>query len=113
VLNKLKTIFKIPDIRKKMLLTFGLLAVFRIASHIPIPGVNIDALKQLFAQNQLLGMLDLFSGGGMQNFSVVTLGLNPYINASIIIQLLAVVIPKLEALSKEGETGRKKLILRF
>jgi len=107
--EKLKTIFKIQEIRKKLLLTLGLLAVFRIAAHIPIPGVNLDALKQLFASNQLLGMLDLFSGGGMQNFSVVTLGLNPYINASIIMQLLTMVFPKLEELSKEGEFGRQKI----
>ncbi len=109
MLDKLKTIFKIKDIRKKILFTLGLLAVFRIAAHIPIPGVNLDALKQLFAQNQLLGLLDLFSGGGMQNFSVVTLGLNPYINASIIMQLLTMVFPKLEELSKEGEFGRQKI----
>ncbi len=109
MLNKLKTVFKIKDIRKKILFTLGLLAVFRIAAHIPIPGVNLDALKQLFASNQLLGLLDLFSGGGMQNFSVVTLGLNPYINASIIMQLLTMVFPKLEELSKEGEFGRQKI----
>jgi len=109
MLDKLRNIFKIKDIRQKLLLTLGLLAVFRIASHIPIPGVNLDALKKLFAQNQLLGMLDLFSGGGMQNFSVVTLGLNPYINASIIMQLLTMVFPKLEELSKEGEYGREKI----
>ncbi len=109
MLDKLKNIFKIQEIRKKLLITFGLLAVFRIAAHIPIPGVNLDALKQLFAKNQLLGMLDLFSGGGMQNFSVVTLGLNPYINASIIMQLLTMVFPKLEELSKEGESGRQQL----
>jgi len=109
MLEKLKTILKIQDIRKKLIVTFGLLAVFRIAAHIPIPGVNLDALKQLFASNQLLGMLDLFSGGGMQNFSVVTLGLGPYINASIIMQLLTMVFPKLEELSKEGEFGRQKI----
>jgi len=109
MLDKLRNILKVKDIRQKLLITLGLLAVFRIASHIPIPGVNIDALKQLFAQNQLLGMLDLFSGGGMQNFSVVTLGLNPYINASIIMQLLTMVFPKLEELSKEGEYGREKI----
>jgi len=109
MLNKLKTIFKIKEIRKKLLVTLGLLAVFRIAAHIPIPGVNLDALKQLFASNQLLGMLDLFSGGGMQNFSVVTLGLGPYINASIIMQLLTMVFPKLEQLSKEGEAGRQQI----
>ncbi len=109
MLDKIKTIFKIQEIRKKLLITFGLLAVFRLAVHIPIPGVNLDALKQLFASNQLLGMLDLFSGGGMQNFSVVTLGLNPYINASIIMQLLTMVFPKLEELSKEGEAGRQQI----
>ena len=109
MLDKLKSIFKIQDIRKKLLLTLGLLAVFRVAAHIPIPGVDIGALRQLFAQNQLLGLLDLFSGGGMQNFSIVTLGLNPYINASIIMQLLTMVFPRLEELSKEGEYGRQKI----
>jgi len=109
MLDKLKNIFKIQEIRKKLFATLGLLAVFRVAAHIPIPGVNLDALKQLFASNQLLGMLDLFSGGGMQNFSVVTLGLGPYINASIIMQLLTMVFPKLEELSKEGEFGRQKV----
>ena len=109
MLDKLKNIFKIREIRQKLFYTLALLAVFRIASHIPIPGVNLDALKQLFTQNQLLGMLDLFSGGGMQNFSVVTLGLNPYINASIIMQLLTMVFPKLEELSKEGEAGRQRI----
>ena len=109
MLDKLKNIFKVRDIRRKLFCTLALLAVFRIAAHIPIPGVNLDALKQLFASNQLLGMLDLFSGGGMQNFSVVTLGLGPYINASIIMQLLTMVFPKLEALSKEGEAGRQQI----
>ncbi len=109
MLDKLKNILKVREIRQKLFYTLALLAVFRIASHIPIPGVNLDALKKLFTQNQLLGMLDLFSGGGMQNFSVVTLGLNPYINASIIMQLLTMVFPKLEELSKEGEAGREKI----
>ncbi len=89
--------------------TLGLIVVFRAAAHIPVPGVNVDALKAFFAQSQLLGMLDMFSGGAMTNFSVVTLGLNPYINASIIIQLLTMVFPRLEELQKEGEYGKQKL----
>ena len=100
---------KIKEIRKKILFTFLIFAVFRILAHIPIPGSDPEALKELFRTNQLLGLLDIFSGGGMQNFSVVTLGLNPYINASIIIQLLTMVFPKLEELSKEGEYGRQKI----
>lgn len=100
---------KIKEIRKKILVTFLIFALFRILAHVPIPGSDPEALKELFRTNQLLGLLDIFSGGGMQNFSVVTLGLNPYINASIIIQLLTMVFPKLEELSKEGEYGRQKI----
>jgi len=85
------------------------LFVFRLAAHIPVPAVNAAALKSLFAQNQLLGLLDIFSGGTLANFSIMALGLNPYINASIIFQLLTMVIPKLEALQKEGEYGQKKI----
>lgn len=80
--------------------------VFRLFAHVPVPGVNLPALKQLFASNQLLGLLDIFSGGTLANFSVMALGLNPYINASIIIQLATMVFPKLEELQKEGEYGR-------
>lgn len=100
---------KIEEIRKKILFTFLIFAIFRILAHIPVPGSDPEALKELFRTNQLLGLLDIFSGGGMQNFSVVTLGLNPYINASIIVQLLMMVFPKLEELSKEGEYGRQKI----
>lgn len=109
MLEKLITIFRVRDIRQKLLYTALIFAIFRIAAHIPIPGVDPTALKQLFAQNQLLGLLDIFSGGGMQNFSVITLGLNPYINASIIFQLLTMAFPKLEELSKEGEYGRQRI----
>jgi len=101
--------FKVRDIRRKILFTLFILASFRLLAHTPVPGVETAALKEFFQANQLLGMLDLFSGGGLQNFSVVTLGLNPYINASIILQLLQMVFPKLEELSKEGEYGRERI----
>lgn len=97
------------EVRNKILFTAGILLVFRIYAHIPVPGINIESLKQLFANNQFLGLLDIFSGGTLANFSVMALGLNPYINASIIIQLLTLVFPKLEELSKEGESGRQKI----
>jgi len=98
-----------PDVRRKLLFTGAIFIVFRIFAHIPVAGVNLDALKSLFSQNQFLGLLDIFSGGTLANFSVMALGLNPYINASIILQLLTLVFPKLEALSKEGEQGRQKI----
>jgi preprotein translocase subunit SecY len=101
--------FKIPDLRRRLFFTAGVLVVFRFAAHIPVPGVDITALKELFARNQLLGLLDIFSGGTLANFSIMALGLNPYINASIIFQLLMMVIPALEELSKEGEYGREKI----
>lgn len=101
--------FKTPDLRKKILFTAFIFFVFRFFAHIPIPGVDTLRLKELFASNQFLGLLDIFSGGTLVNFSVMALGLNPYINASIIFQLLQVVFPQLEALSKEGEYGRQKL----
>jgi preprotein translocase subunit SecY len=100
---------KTPDVRKKLLFTAGIFLVFRIFAHIPVAGVNLNALKELFSQNQFLGLLDIFSGGTLANFSVMALGLNPYINASIILQLLTMVFPKLEALSKEGESGRQMI----
>lgn len=99
--------FKIPDLRRKILITIGILVVFRFFAHVPTPGVDTDSLRRLFAQNQFLGLLDIFSGGTLANFSVIALGLNPYINASIIFQLLTLVFPKLEELSKEGEYGRR------
>ena len=112
----MKSFFKVfrnsvkdTDIRKKLLITALLFLVFRFFAHIPVSGVNIAQLKSLFAQNQFLGLLDIFSGGTISNFSVLALGLGPYIYASIVLQLLTVVYPKLEALSKEGEYGRAKI----
>jgi len=104
-----KNSVKSPDIRRKLLFTAGIFLVFRIFAHIPVAGVNLAQLKILFSQNQFLGLLDIFSGGTLSNFSVMALGLNPYINASIILQLLTMVFPKLEELQKEGESGRRKI----
>lgn len=101
--------FKIPELRRKIIITVAIVAIFRIAAHIPVSGVDLGALQALFASNQFLGLLDIFSGGTLVNFSVISLGLNPYINASIIIQLLTMVMPSLEALSKEGEYGRQMI----
>ncbi len=101
--------FKIPDLRRKIIISAILLVVFRIVAHIPIGGINLVGLKALFNNNEFLGLLDIFSGGTLANFSILALGLNPYINASIIIQLLTIVFPKLEELQKEGEQGRQKI----
>lgn len=98
-----------PEVRKKLIFTAIILVVFRLFAHIPVSGVNVASLKNLFSQNQFLGLLDIFSGGTLANFSVMALGLNPYINASIILQLLTMVFPSLEELSKEGESGRQKI----
>ena len=102
-------IFKIKDLRKKIIFTAFIFFVFRIFAYVPIPGIDVSSLKTLFSQNQLLSLLDIFSGGTLANFSVMSLGLNPYINASIIMQLLQMVFPKLEELAKEGESGREKI----
>src|SRR3989344_361039 len=101
--------WKVPELRRKILITALLFVIFRLFAHIPIPGVDTTKLAALFSQNQFLGLLDIFSGGTLVNFSVMALGLNPYINASIILQLLTIVFPKLEELSKEGEYGREKI----
>lgn len=109
VLQKITQVFRDRDLRRKILFVLGMLVVFRLAAHIPVPGVPVDALRQLFAQNQILGLLNLFSGGSFDNFSIVALGIGPYITASIIIQLLTMIIPKLEEMSKEGEAGQRKM----
>jgi preprotein translocase subunit SecY len=109
IFDTLRNSFKSPEIRRKILFTLAIFLVFRFFAHIPVAGVNIAQLKQLFAGNQFLGFLDIFSGGTLSNFSIMALGLNPYINASIILQLLTMVIPKLEEMSKEGDSGRRKI----
>jgi len=109
ILAIFKNSIKSPDVRKKILFTGFIFVVARIFAHIPVPGVNLAQLQSLFAQNQFLSLLDIFSGGTLANFSVMALGLNPYINATIILQLLTMVFPKLEELQKEGEAGRQKV----
>lgn len=101
--------FKIVELRRKIIITVILVVLVRIAAHIPVSGVDLKGLQQLFSSNQFLGLLDIFSGGTLANFSIISLGLNPYINASIIMQLLTMIIPSLEALSKEGEYGRQMI----
>jgi len=112
-MNSILTAFvnswKSPELRKKILLTALIFVIFRIFAHTPIPGIDREKLALLFSQNQFLGLLDIFSGGTLVNFSILALGLNPYINASIILQLLTIVFPKLEELQKEGEYGREKI----
>jgi len=110
-IEKIKQVFKIKELRKAIAFVFVMLVISRIAAHIPIPGVVVSGLKDFFESNQLLGLLNMFSGGGMKNFSIVMLGIGPYITASIIIQLLTMVVPALETLSKEGESGRTKINL--
>ncbi|MGZ5426795.1 MAG: preprotein translocase subunit SecY, partial [Thermoanaerobaculia bacterium] len=111
MLESFRNIFAIPDLRKRVLFTFGLLAIYRIGSHIPTPGLDASALEEFFKASAggLLGFLDVFSGGALRRLSVFALGITPYITASIILQLLTVVWPFLEKLSKEGEMGRRKI----
>ena len=101
--------FRIPDLRGKILFTLAILAIFRFMAQVPIPGINQGELDDLFNSNQLLGFLDLFSGGALRNMSVAALGVFPYITSSIVMQLLVPVIPSLQRLSKEGEVGRQKI----
>ncbi|MBI4812515.1 preprotein translocase subunit SecY [Candidatus Falkowbacteria bacterium] len=106
--DKLIQIWKAKDLRNNILFVLGMLIIFRFAAHIPIPGVDAAALKSFFASNQILGLLNIFSGGGMENFSIVMMGVAPYITSSIIFQLLAMIIPQLEEMQKE-EAGRQKI----
>ncbi len=106
--DKLEQIWKAKDLRNNILFVLGLLIIFRLAAHIPIPGVNAVALKNLFASNQILGLMNLFSGGGMENFSIVLMGVAPYITSSIIFQLLGMIVPSIEEMQKE-ESGRQKI----
>lgn len=109
-LSRFLAVFKLPDLRKKFLIIVGLLAVYRVAAHIPIPGLETDALRRFFEGNQLLGLVDIFAGGGLSNLSVVMLGVAPYITASIVLQLLTMIFPRLEEMQKEeGEAGRRKI----
>jgi len=110
IIDKIRQIWKIRDLRNKILFVLSMLVIFRLIAHIPVPGVDTAALKQLFSSNQVLGLMDLFSGGGMKNFSIVMMGVGPYITSSIIFQLLGMIVPKLEEMQKE-ESGRQKITM--
>lgn len=107
-MEKIAKIWRDKDIRKSIIFVLAMLAIFRLAAHIPVPGVDPAALRQFFSSNEILGLLNLFSGGGMENFSIVMMGVGPYITSSIIFQLLAMLVPKLEEMNKE-EAGRQKI----
>lgn len=111
MLDAFQNIFRIPELKKRVLFTLGMLAVYRVGCHIPTPGIDSIALSHFFkqAQGTLLGLFDMFSGGALERMSVFALGIMPYISSSIIFQLLTVVVPAIEKLSKEGESGRKKI----
>ena len=114
MLSNLKYIFKLPDLRKRLFFTLAMIAVSRVGTFIALPGINTSGLKALFAaggagNSSLLGFVDLFSGGALTNFSIFSMGIIPYINASIIIQLLTIILPSLKELAQEGEGGRKQI----
>jgi preprotein translocase subunit SecY len=109
VIDSLVTAFRAPDIRRKILFTIGILLIFRVLTNVPVPNVDPVKLADLFNSNQLLGLLDLFSGGGLATASIIGMGVNPYINASIIMQLMQGVIPSLGELAREGEYGRNRI----
>ena len=105
-------IFRIPELKNRVLFTFAILLVYRIGIHVPIPGVNVGALASFLSKQTaggILGFMNLFSGGALKQASIFALGVMPYISMSIILQLLTAVIPALEKLSKEGEMGRRKI----
>jgi preprotein translocase subunit SecY len=111
MIESLKNIFAVADLRKRVLFTLGVLAVYRVGSHIPTPGIDPEALRQLMerAGGGVFGLYDMFSGNNLSQMTIFALGIMPYISASIILQLLTVVWPYLERLSKEGELGRRKI----
>ncbi len=112
MIEAFQNIFRIPELKKRVLFSLGMLAVYRIGCHIPTPGIDSTALAHFFAQARgtLLGLFDMFSGGALEKLTVFALGIMPYISSSIIFQLLTVVVPAIEKLSKEGESGRKKIV---
>jgi preprotein translocase subunit SecY len=110
VVEALRNAFRVPDLRKRILFTLAMLGVYRFGAHLPVPGIDPAAIAAAVGKGSVLGFLDLFSGGALSRFAIFALGIMPYITASIIMQLLTVVIPTLEKWQKEGETGQKKII---
>ncbi len=109
MLKYLSQIWNSKDLRNKILFTIGILVIYRLIAHITVPGANTESLRAVSSKNELLEMFSLLTGGSTENFSIVLMGISPYINASIIIQLLTIIVPKFETLSKEGDSGRRKL----
>src|SRR5260221_14697866 len=109
LLEALINAIRLPELRNKILFTGGVLVIFRLFANIAIPGASPTALAHLFNTQALLGLLDLFSGGGLSRFSVVAMGMNPYINATIIMQLMTVISERIKKISKEGEMGRRRI----
>ncbi len=107
--EKIRQIWKTGDLRNSILFVLAMLVITRVAAHVPVPGVNAQNLRDFFASNQLLGMVNIFSGGSMESFSIVALGVGPYITSSIIFQLLAMIVPRLEEMQKEGEAGQARI----
>src|ERR1700733_5773773 len=109
--DTIANMFRIPDLRKRIFFTLGLLAVYRFGGHVPTPGVDFNRLQEYFQQHAggIFGFMDMFSGGNLRRLTIFALGIMPYITASIILQLLTVVVPTLEKLQKEGELGRRKI----
>jgi len=110
LLDSVRDAFRLPDLKRRILFTIGVLFIFRLGAHIPTPGIDPDAMAQLFEGGGILGFLDIFAGGALRRFSIFALGVAPYINSSIVMQLLVVVIPALEKIQKEGGEGRKKIV---
>ena len=110
MLDSFRDTFRLPDLKRRILFTLAALFVYRLGAHVPTPGVDAAALGRLFDQGSILGFLDLFAGGALSRFSIFALGVTPYINSSIVMQLLAVVVRSIEKLQKEGEEGRKKIV---
>ncbi len=107
--ENLRALWQVRDLRNRILYVLGMLVIFRVVAHVPLPGVDLSALGRFFQSNQLLGLLNIFSGGGLQNFSIVALGVGPYITSSIIFQLLTMIVPALERIQKEGERGQARI----
>lgn len=110
MLDSFRDAFRLPDLKRRILFTIGVLFLFRLGAHIPTPGIDAQAMSKLFDQGGVLGFLDIFAGGALRRFSIFALGVAPYINSSIVMQLLVVVFPSLEKMQKEGEEGRKKIV---
>lgn len=107
--EKLQQIWNVKEVRNGLLFILAMMIVFRFAAHVPLPGIDVEALRRFFQANQVLGMLNLFSGGTVRNFAIVALGVAPYITASIIFQLLGMIVPRIEEIQKEGESGQKRI----